>query len=397
MPSTPEHEIQQRIGRLQELLGDDGFDGALIVQRADLFYFSGTAQDAHLYVPVSGAPILLVRRNFERAVEDSPLHAIHPIGKLGEVKEHIRVQSGEMPGVLGMELDVLPVNNYRMYEEICTDSEIRDVSPLIRQVRMIKSRYELALMKQAASMADAMFREVKNLLEEGLTEIEFATRVEAVQRGNGHQGFVRVRGFNTEVFYGHILSGSNLAVPSCSVGPTGGTGPNASFPQGPGHKVIGRHEPVMIDHCGTAGGYLVDQARTFYLGEPPDKFRRIHEKALEIQAAMVERARVGMPAEELYNIALAIAREAGLEEGFMGHPQPVPFVGHGFGLELDELPLIGKKSKVPLAEGMVLALEPKFFLPGEGLAGIENSYVVTSRGLDRLTPFDDAIQVVPVQ
>ena len=78
----------------------------------------------------------------------------------------------------------------------------------------------------------------------------------------------------------------------------------------------------------------------------------------------------------------------------MGYPQPVTFVGHGIGLELDELPVIGRKSPHVLKEGMVIALEPKFILPGEGLAGIENSFVVTEKGLDKLTNFDDAIQVL---
>jgi Xaa-Pro aminopeptidase len=78
----------------------------------------------------------------------------------------------------------------------------------------------------------------------------------------------------------------------------------------------------------------------------------------------------------------------------MGWKQPVPFVGHGIGIELDELPVIGKNSGAVLQEGMVLAFEPKFILPGEGLAGIENSYLVTPDGLERLTLFDDAIEVV---
>ncbi|MFZ5864434.1 MAG: M24 family metallopeptidase, partial [Thermodesulfobacteriota bacterium] len=79
---------------------------------------------------------------------------------------------------------------------------------------------------------------------------------------------------------------------------------------------------------------------------------------------------------------------------FMGWPQPVSFVGHGVGLELDELPVIGKRSPTVLEEGMVMAIEPKFVFPGEGLAGIENTFLVTDKGLERLTLFDDAIQVV---
>jgi Xaa-Pro aminopeptidase len=96
----------------------------------------------------------------------------------------------------------------------------------------------------------------------------------------------------------------------------------------------------------------------------------------------------------LYDIALEMAKEAELLEGFQGYP-PVPFLGHGVGLELDEFPVIGRKSSHILQESMVVAIEPKFIFPGEGMAGIENTFVVTASGLERITHFDDSIQVVP--
>jgi len=227
-----------------------------------------------------------------------------------------------------------------------------------------------------------------------MTEIELAGLLEAFYRKHGHQGHVRVRGFNQEVFYGHIMSGPNLAVPSCSVGPTGGPGPNASFPQGAGLRAIRRGEPIQVDYVGVVGGYMVDQARTFFIGDLPEKFLRAHAVALSIQEALISQGRAGERAEALYETALRMAAEAGLAEGFQGYPQPVPFVGHGIGLELDELPVVGRRSPVILQPGMVIALEPKFILPGEGLAGIENSFVVTDTGLEKLTLFDDAIQVL---
>ncbi len=139
---------------------------------------------------------------------------------------------------------------------------------------------------------------------------------------------------------------------------------------------------------------MVDQARTFFLGEPPEKFQRIHEKALDIQNRVVSAGRPGTRAEDLYDLAVGIAREAGLAEVFLGYPQPVAFVGHGVGLELDELPVLGRRSPHVLEPGMVIAIEPKFILPGEGLAGIENTFVVTDHRMDKLTLLDDTIRVV---
>lgn len=394
MPPTPLQEIEQRIEKLQSAMAENGLNGALIVERADLFYFSGTGQDAHLFVPVDGKPMLMVRRSFERAIQDCPLEDVFPVTRFADLKDAVLSRFPGTLSSLGMELDVLPVNNYRVYERLFPDAAIVDASPLIKSVRMIKSPYEVDLIREAARMSDGMFSQVKHLLTDGITELEFASRVEAVQHSQGHQGYVRVRAFNREASTSHVMSGSNLAAPSCSPGPTGGMGPNASFPYGAGHKIINKHEPVQIDNAAVAGGYIIDQSRTFSVGRLSDKLLRIHDTAVNIQETIVKLATPGIEAEKLYNTALKMADDAGLGDFFMGWGQPVPFVGHGIGIELDELPVIGKKSKAILMEGMVLAIEPKFILPGEGLSGIENSYLITSNGAERLTLFDDAIEIV---
>lgn len=392
MSSTPLKEIQDRIGKLQSAMREKGLDAALIVQRADLFYLSGTGQDAHLFVPAEGSALLMVRKSFERAREESPLEAVSPVSRLSDIKEPVMSSLSGGLKSLGMELDVLPVNNFRLYEELFPGVRIVDVSPLVKAVRMIKSSYELELMRVAARLDYAMFSHVRHVLKEGMSEMEFAGLLEGMLRKNGHQGLIRVRGFNQECAYGHIMSGPNLAVPSSSVGPTGGAGPNASMPQGAGHRIIRRREPVMIDYVAAVDGYIVDQSRTFFLGHADEKFRRVHALALEIQETIAREGLPGTLAGDLYDHAIEIARGAGPDWHFMGYPQPVPFVGHGVGMELDEWPVIGRNAGFVLQEGMVIALEPKFILPGEGLAGIENCFVVGVDGLEKLTLFDDEIQ-----
>jgi len=391
---TPREEIDARIAKLQAEMVKEGLDGALIIQKTDLFYLSGTAQDAHLFVPIEGAPRLMVRQSYERAVQDSPLDRISEVARLTDVKSGVLESCALELRVLGMELDVLPANNCRAYEALFPEAQIVDVSPLVRRVRMVKSAYEMGLIREAGRLSDGMYAEVKNLLREGMTEIEFAGLIELHYRRHGHQGPVRLRSFNQDVFYGHVMAGPNLAVPSCTVGPTGGMGPNPSYPQGPGYRPIRRHEPIGIDYAAVADSYMIDLTRIFFIGEPPEKFLRIHEVAVAIQRALVEKTKPGTRAEELYDIAVMMAREAGLEDGFLGWPRSVPFVGHGFGLELDEFPVIGRKSPFVLETGMVVAYEPKFIIPGEGMIGIENSYYVTEDGAERLSRFPDEIQSV---
>ena len=102
----------------------------------------------------------------------------------------------------------------------------------------------------------------------------------------------------------------------------------------------------------------------------------------------------GVACRVVYEAALDVARSDGLEAHFMGYgPSQVRFVGHGVGLELDELPVLSPNDLL-LEQGMVFALEPKFVFPGLGAIGIENTWTVTADGVDRLTRAPEEIVVL---
>ena len=67
------------------------------------------------------------------------------------------------------------------------------------------------------------------------------------------------------------------------------------------------------------------------------------------------------------------------------------FIGHGVGIQLNEIPVIMERNRGLLAENMTLAIEPKFVLPGIGAVGVENTYIVTPDGLENITPLDEDI------
>jgi Xaa-Pro aminopeptidase len=85
-----------------------------------------------------------------------------------------------------------------------------------------------------------------------------------------------------------------------------------------------------------------------------------------------------------------MAGESDYAGHFLGFPEPVTFIGHGVGVELDELPVIAPGFDIPLEEGMVFALEPKFAF-SDGAVGLENTYAVTGDGLEKLTIFEESI------
>ena len=392
---TPPSEIDARIQGLQASLQQEGIDGALIVQNTDLFYFSGTIQQAHLYVPAEGPPLLMVRKSLERAQEESPLANILPLASPKKLSELIGAHGLKPPAVLGMELDVLPANNYFSYRKLFPQSDIRDVSVPIRTLRAVKSPYELDLIRQAAAFSDQIAGLMPDLLHPGMTEIELAGMVEAQARRLGHQGIARMRLFGAEMFYGHLMAGPSAAVPSFLASPTGGASVSPAVAQGSGFRKIQRNEPILLDYVFAWQGYISDHTRIFSIGRLPRMLVEAHEHMLDVQEHIKKMATPGTAAGDLYDAAVKMVEEKGIAANFMGSGDDrIRFIGHGVGLEVDEFPFLAKGQKMKLQEGMTIALEPKMIFPGKGVVGIENTHVVTPDGLRQLTRAEEQIVIV---
>jgi Xaa-Pro dipeptidase len=392
---VPSSEIESRIRCFQELMTQEGLDGALIVQNVDLFYFSGTMQPGYLYIPNQEEPVFLSKKNRERTLEESPLNTIIALTSSKEIPALLSDRGLPFPITLGLEMDVLPANGYLQLRNIFKNSQIMDASILIRKCRMFKSPWEIENLMRSAQMMTNMVLEVRKIFRPGMTEIELAGLIEGFLRKEGHQGFTRLRGFNQEIVYGHVLSGPEGTKASYIDSPTGGVGLGPAFSQGAGLKPIRPHEPISVDSVGCYNGYFVDQTRMFSFGAPASPVKDAFQAILRIQKSIVQKAQPGVPCEQIYFWALEEAGRLGYKNQFMGTDlSRAPYIGHGVGLELDELPIIGQKFNWPLEPGMVLALEPKLFLPEYGLVGIENTYQMTEAGLSLITTAPDDFQIL---
>ena len=388
----PAEEIDRRIGRLQEALGADGLDGAVIVQHTDLAYFTGTNQQAHLVVPANGEPVLLVRRVLERARAESRLRAIEPIASLSELDGRLDACGLGTGTRIGFELDVLPAARFRSYGVRLPGRTLDDCSPQVRAVRAVKSPWELERMRVAAGQVRDAAHAIPGLLGVGTAESKVQLEVEKLLRLGGHQGQLRFRGFNQEMHYGQVLGGPSGAVAGYSDSPLCGPGPNTVLGKGPDGHVLESGDPVIADLVGGHEGYLADQTRTFAVGRLAGDLRRAYDVCVEILRATEAELRPGAVPSRLYEQSAGIAAEAGLAEHFMGFgPQRVRFLGHGVGLEIDELPVLAPGFEEPIAEGHVIAVEPKMVFPGRGAVGIENMYAVTADGFETMTTANEEL------
>lgn len=394
--TVPSRELNSRIAKLQEKLAEKDIDGALIVQKTDLFYFGATSQQGWLYVPAIGKPVLMVFKDFERAREESPLEEIVSLVGIKKIPGILDQYGYASPKVLGMELDVLPTNLYFQYCAIFKQAKIDDISLEIRLIRAVKSEFEIEKIRAAAKLSDRVAARVPELLVVGKTEVALAGELEGYARSLGHQGIVRMRLWGSELFYGHLLAGDGAAIPSYLASPTGGTGVSSVIGQGAGFRKIGANEPVLVDYVFALDGYISDHARIFSLGRISADLEAAHEAMLEIQEDIKFQARPGAISGDLYELMISLAEKKGYTENFMGvGERRIRFTGHGVGLELDEFPFIAKGQHLALEAGMVIALEPKTIFPGRGVVGIENTHLVTENGLESLGSFPDKITVMP--
>jgi Xaa-Pro dipeptidase len=395
MEQAPVAEIDTRVETLLKKLGPSGISLALIRQPADLFYYAGTVVDGFLALAPGSQPLLLVRRPHQDQPEPGPW----PRARYRDFKELLKIlaQSGFEPrGAVALELDVLPAALFKRFQEqVFPGQTIVDLSPLIRQQRMVKSAYELKQLRRAAAILDQVHEQVPMLLKPGMSELEVSAALEYRLRLLGHQGLVRVRNWDLEFFYGHVLSGTSGLATAYTDTPSGGPGFSSAFPQGPSLKPLAAGEPISVDLASCVNGYIVDMTRMYALKSLPASAWKAWEAVEELYRLFVGAARPGAKPGDIFQLLSDAVQGRGLADRFMGPgADRVSFLAHGVGLELDEYPLITARFPYSLEADMVLAFEPKFFLPEVGMIGQEDTGRITPAGVEWLTHSPREITII---
>ncbi|PKN44235.1 MAG: hypothetical protein CVU59_12160, partial [Deltaproteobacteria bacterium HGW-Deltaproteobacteria-17] len=185
---------------------------------------------------------------------------------------------------------------------------------------------------------------------------------------------------------------ASVRQPTLFDGPVGGTGLYAAAPFFSGNAVFDRGDTLLVDLMAGVEGYLADATRTYALDPVPEAVDRCHGVLLTIEEEVRRRLVPGAVPETLYQIAVEHAAAAGMAGGFMGYGEnQVKFLGHGLGLEIDELPVLAPRFTEPLQENMVVAVEPKYF---DDLlsTGVEDTFIVTPAGGENVIPYPPEVK-----
>jgi Xaa-Pro aminopeptidase len=374
-------EHRSRIARYQAALAERGLAGALLLAGVDVFYLTGTRQNAALFVPSDGAPVLLVKKSLVRARAEAAIEDVRPFPRSQDLDGALRAE-----GRIGAAFEVVPAATIDWWRRQLPLAELVDAGGILREQRSVKSAAEIAVMREGGRRLSAVLAEIPTFLRPGLREVDASAELECRLRRAGSEGLPRVRAFNSDPPAGVVVAGDGAAEPGYFDGPVVGRGMSAAYPQGASSRLIRENEPVLLDFTAVHGGYVVDATRTAVCGDLPPALERAFDVARAIQDEIARSLRPGIPCAELWEHARAVAEQARLGEFFMGPPgDQARFVGHGIGLELDELPVLAPGFDAPLRAGQAVAVEPKFVFPGVGAVGIENSWVVTEGGGERLT------------
>jgi Xaa-Pro dipeptidase len=283
---------------------------------------------------------------------------------------------------------MVPVALLGRFRKYFPGPEVASLDRQVARIRAAKSAYELALLERAGAIHRQILEEgVALLLREEISEAEFACDLFSLMVRRGHQGVVRFGLFNADIVVGQIGFGESSLYPTSFDGPGGcvGIGPAAPV-LGSRDRRLRKGDVVFVDIGCAVEGYHTDKTMVYMFGRPlPDEAIAAHRRCVEIQRELAALLKPGAVPSEIYAAVMAGLEPTFLED-FMGFgDRRASFLGHGVGLQIDEMPVLADGFDEPLAVGMVLALEPKKGVPGVGLVGIEDTFVVTPEGGRSLT------------
>ena len=361
-------------------------EACILSTAPNVFYMTGKIYNGFFFLPAEGEAIHFVKMPQGIAFENTIY-----VRKPEQMSEELSKLNLPLPKSIMIEVDALPYSDSLRIMNTFGITEPKNASVLLRKQRSIKSDFEIQQVKACARKHEAVYKLIPTVFKRGMTDIELQIEIERLMRLHGSIGIFRSFGENMDIFMGSLLTGENAEAPSPFDFALGGAGTSPTLPLGAAGEKLKEGNTIMVDMAGNYSPWMTDMTRVFSVGKTLDIAYRAHQVSIDIHDRIMDIAKPGVACSELYDAAFNLVRKNGLEPYFMGTKQQAKFVGHGVGLEINEPPVLTSRSKELLEPNIVFALEPKFVIPEVGAVGIENTYVITGDGIEKITILEESI------
>ena len=373
----PQSEFSRRLNNIRNTMKERQIDVLVIYsgpgslrfgQRGHVMYVSG-------YEPYFGDTMVILPQdeNIEPLLELDEAQHFTPgcswienvkqsLDHVNTVKEYLhdhKLQNQKI-GIVG-EYSMNPLLYARFHDEIEAD-QIELASDIIENERAVKSKYEIGCMREAARIAGKGIEAAVKFARPGVLEAEIIGEIERVCRIEGSQFFPH---------YTMVISGMDQNY--------------VRWWWRCGQRRLETGDPWLLDFGTMYNGYCCDISRPFVLGHPSQKQKETFEVLRQAQEAAQNAARAGVLASEVNQASSEVIEKAAWGKKSWG-------VGHGVGLEVHEWPFVGYQrithdeayKDTILKENMVISLEPAIYIPDIGDQSVEDQFLVTKTGSERL-------------
>ncbi|MCX8083171.1 MAG: Xaa-Pro peptidase family protein [bacterium] len=330
---------KKRIERVRELLDKKNIPVILIKSPSNIFYLTGLLDIEGTLIVDPQNIILFVSGIYYQEVVDIAhfkmeivLHKKEEFGKF--LKRYKKI------GVVETEISLA------YYNLVSHSNKVIPLKDFIKEIRMTKDEEEITFIKKALTINKMVFNEIKNCVEEGLTETMLSGHIHYL---------IRRYGGRREAFEPIVASGTHSAYPHHK---------NRN-------KKIEKGKPLIVDAGVDYNGYKSDLTRTFFPGGTQyNKFMDYFKILKDILECVKEFINTGKTGEEIYNYALALLKKRNIDRYF------VHGLGHGVGIDVHELPVLAPGSKDVIKDGCVFTVEPGIYIPGEGGIRLEEMVIL---------------------
>jgi Xaa-Pro aminopeptidase len=345
------------MGAVRHMVRDRGWDALLITHMPNIFYLTGFSGSAGALLVEEGRSTLMVDGRYRvQAREEAIGCRVQDAkgGALDGVCEHLQ---GRRKAIVALEAQHLTLSQRRALGRRTGRGAVSrwvGTEGVVEGLRSRKDAAEVGAMRAAAKLGSEVLNRMLELIRPGMRELEVAAEIEFQMKRAGASG---------AAFESIVASGPRSALPHAR----------------PTMRKLRRNELVVLDMGAILAHYCCDLTRTVYLGKPTQRAAAWHAAVSEAHEAAAGVLRPGITTGEVDEAARACLKKRSLDGLF------IHSTGHGLGLEVHEEPRLVRGAKTVLQEGNVVTIEPGVYQEGYGGIRIEDDYVITARGAERLS------------